>query len=61
MKVIQEKNKTIIILKDNETIEVQTLKKNPLRIQIKCKEGTFIVSENFQKDKARRLNKPDCN
>ncbi|MBR1680040.1 MAG: hypothetical protein IJ772_06425 [Bacilli bacterium] len=61
MKVIQEKNKTIIILKDNETIEVQTLKKNPIRIQIKCKEGTFIVSENFQKDKARRLNKPDCN
>ena len=61
MKVIQEKTKTIIILKDNETIEVQTMKKNPVRIQIKCKEGTFIVSENFQKDKARRLNKPDCN
>lgn len=45
MRVVEEKDVTQIILKDKEKVEIMTLKGNPLRIQIECKDGTLLVDE----------------
>ena len=49
MLILEEKEKKFIILKDKEKIEIMTLKGNPIRIQIECQDGTFLVDEVTQK------------
>lgn len=45
MKIIEENKKKIIILDTNEEIEVKTLKRNPISIIIKEKDGAFLIDE----------------
>ena len=45
MKIIEEKKKKIIILDTNEEIEVKTLKRNPISIIIKEKDGALLIDE----------------
>lgn len=45
MKIIEENKKKIIILDTNEEIEVKTLKRNPISIIIKEKEGALLIDE----------------
>ena len=45
MRIIKEEKKNLIILKDGDEIEVMTLKGNPIRIEIKCMDGTLLVDE----------------
>lgn len=45
MKIIEENKKKIIILETNEEIEVKTLKRNPISIFIKEKDGALLVDE----------------
>ncbi|HIR74100.1 TPA: hypothetical protein IAB95_01200 [Candidatus Ventrenecus avicola] len=45
MKIIEENKKKIIILDTNEEIEVKTLKRNPISIIIKEKDGTLLIDE----------------
>lgn len=45
MKIIEENKKKIIILDTNEEIEVKTLKRNPISIIIKEKDGALLIDE----------------
>ena len=45
MKIIEENKKKIIILDTNEEIEVKTLKRNPISIFIKEKDGALLIDE----------------
>ncbi|HIQ94292.1 TPA: hypothetical protein IAB29_04075 [Candidatus Ventrenecus stercoripullorum] len=45
MKIVEENKKKIIILETNEEIEVKTLKRNPISIFIKEKDGALLVDE----------------
>lgn len=45
MKIIEENKKKIIILDTNEEIEVKILKRNPISIFIKEKDGALLVDE----------------
>lgn len=45
MEIIKEENKTIAVLKDGDILEVQTLQGNPIHIEIKCIDGTFLIDE----------------
>lgn len=45
MKIIEENKKKIIILDTNEEIEVKILKRNPILIFIKEKDGALLVDE----------------
>lgn len=54
MKIISEKdNKKTIVLQENDCIEIETLYRNPLKIQIKIKDGTIIIKEKIKKKVAR--------
>ena len=63
MYIIEKKKKTIITLKEKEIVEVQVMKGNPLKIQIKCVDGNIIVNELLSKQKNLPIgvNKKDCN
>ena len=45
MKIVEENKKKIIILETNEEIEVKTLKRNPISIFIKEKDGALLIDE----------------
>lgn len=45
MKKIEYEKKCRIILEDGEILEIQTLKRNPVCIQIQCDNGTLLVDE----------------
>lgn len=45
MKRIEYEKKCRIILEDGEVLEIQTLKRNPICIQIQCENGTLLVDE----------------
>ena len=62
MYIIEKKGKTVITLKEKELLEVQVMKGNPLRLQIKCKDGNMIISECISKHKKSMVgaNKKDC-
>ena len=45
MKIVEENKKKIIILGTNEEIEVKTLKRNPISIFIKEKDGALLIDE----------------
>lgn len=45
MKIVKETDKTILFLEDQEVLEVQTLKGNPLNLRITCQNGSLIVNE----------------
>lgn len=45
MEIIKEETKTIAVLKDGDVLEVQTLQGNPIHIEIKCVDGSFLVDE----------------
>ena len=45
MQVIKRKDKNIIILQNNDNLEIKTLQRNPLRLQVTVKDGTLIVNE----------------
>ena len=45
MKIVEENKKKIIILETNEEIEVKTLKRNPISIIIKEKDGALLIDE----------------
>lgn len=45
MKIIKEDTKTIAILKDGDILEVETMQGNPIHIEIKCIDGSFLVDE----------------
>ena len=45
MKIVEENKKKIIILETNEEIEVKTLKRNPILIYIKEKDGALLIDE----------------
>lgn len=45
MKIMEENKKKIIILDTDEEIEVKTLKRNPISIIIKEKDGVLLVDE----------------
>lgn len=45
MEIIKEEKKTIAVLRDGDILEVQTMKGNPIRIEIKCVDGSFLVDE----------------
>ena len=45
MKIVEENKKKIIILDTNEEIEVKTLKRNPISIIIKEKDGALLIDE----------------
>lgn len=45
MKIIEYKEKTTIVLEENDILEVETLKGNPAVLQIKLKNNVMIVDE----------------
>ena len=45
MKIIEEKNVKTIFLDDKDSINVRTLKKNPVTIKIECVNGCLLVDE----------------
>ena len=45
MKIIEEKNVKTIFLDDKDSIDVRTLKKNPVTIKIECVNGCLLVDE----------------
>ena len=45
MKIIEKNKKTTIILQDGDILSIQTLKANPVQIEIQCHDGTIIVDE----------------
>ena len=45
MKIIEYKEKTTVVLEENDILEVETLKGNPAELQIKLKNNVMIVDE----------------
>ena len=45
MKIIEYKEKTTVVLEENDILEVETLKGNPAVLQIKLKNDVMIVDE----------------
>lgn len=45
MKIIKYKEKTTVVLEENDILEVETLKGNPAVLQIKLKNNVLIVDE----------------
>ena len=45
MKIIEYKEKTTVVLEENDILEVETLKGNPAVLQIKLKNNVLIVDE----------------
>ncbi len=45
MKIIEYKEKTTVVLEENDILEVETLKGNPAVLQIKLKNNVMIVDE----------------
>ena len=45
MKIIEYKEKTNVVLEENDILEVETLKGNPAVLQIKLKNNVLIVDE----------------
>ena len=45
MKIVEEKEKKIIVLDEGDVIEVKTLKGNPLLLRVECQEGCLLVDE----------------
>ncbi len=45
MKIIEEKNKKTIFLDDNDSINIKTLKGNPITIKIECINGCLLIDE----------------
>lgn len=45
MKIIEENNIKTIFLDDNDSINVKTLKRNPVTIKIECVNGCLLVDE----------------
>ena len=45
MKIIEYKEKTTVVLEENDILEVETLKGNPAVLQIKLKNDVLIVDE----------------
>ena len=45
MKIIQEKEKNLIVLEDGDYIVIKTLKGNPIELHVECKSGTLLVDE----------------
>ena len=45
MKIIEEKNVKTIFLDDKDSINVRTLKKNPVTIKIECVNVCLLVDE----------------
>lgn len=45
MKIIEYKEKTTVVLEENDILEVETLKGNPAVLQIKLKNGVIVVDE----------------
>ena len=56
MRVIQEKNKNIIILQNNDNIEIKTMQRNPLRLRVSAKDGTLIINEISKKVNQTKAN-----
>ncbi len=45
MKIVEYKEKTTVVLEENDILEVETLKGNPAVLQIKLKNGVIVVDE----------------
>lgn len=45
MKIVEYKEKTTVVLEENDILEVATLKGNPAVLQIKLKNGVIVVDE----------------
>ena len=45
MKIIEYKEKTTVVLEENDILEVEALKGNPAVLQIKLKNNVLIVDE----------------
>lgn len=45
MKIIEYKEKTTVVLEENDILEIETLKGNPAVLQIKLKNDVLIVDE----------------
>ena len=45
MKIIEKKNKKTIFLDDNDSINIKTLKGNPITIKIECINGCLLIDE----------------
>jgi len=43
--ILKREDKTVVVLKDGDILEVQTLQGNPLHIEIKCINGSFLIDE----------------
>ena len=45
MKIVEYKEKTTVVLEENDILEVETLRGNPAVLQIKLKNGVIVVDE----------------